>query len=110
MFPILPDIVRILPEWGDIISNTLNNNSFVVIENFLKGFILDDSFKESWNIEEYTENKDGENKLENPGVGCLCLNHLSVFVRITNCCVSEVKETIKCDENEVVEEPVISNY
>ena len=109
MFPILPDIVRILPEWGDIISNTLNNNSFVVIENFLKGFILDDSFKESWNIEEGTENQKGENKLENPGIGCLCLNHLSVFVRRTHCCVSEVGERIKTEENEVGEEPIISN-
>ena len=71
---------------------------------------MDDSFKESWNIEENTENQDGENKLENSGIGCLCQNHLSVFVRRTHCCVSEVSENIKTEENEVGEEPVISNY
>ena len=87
----VPDIVRVHPERSDIISDSLYQNCFIVCSSSIGSNGYNDCLVKSGNVDDNTEDDDGDKKLEDT-LGNIDIDILfSVLVRVADCCESETR-------------------
>ena len=82
-----PDVVSIHPEWSDFIIEPFLLNSLIVSSCNVDSLTDDDCLKESWNVDENTEDDDGAHEGENSQGNIMSSIVLLVHVRIAHSCV-----------------------